>query len=559
MAWWFGRVAAVACLLFMMPLPTGGTSVAAGEWLPTPNSAPGAVWIGNEALIVGGASAPDFRGELDTILKWAPGQPVTDSGWRLPSPRYNVATAWTGEVVYLVGGFTSNHTTFSSILMLDPTKTDGPVEVANMPKPTYDGGAAWDNGHLYMYGGSYDGRPVTDIYRYTPGGAVTTVGSTEGCTPAGQGVRWMGSAEVPGGAYIVGGADGAVFYATICKLTWTGASATAEKVFTIPSSVFPNGLISNSVVWDGTYLYTIGGGGPNDTHDTIFRYNPATNSGEVTCPGLPAPIRETAAVSPAPGEVAVFGGRDAAGQPVTTVTHLRSLTRGPCAAAAPPPFVGLPAPIRPTGVPIVIHLAPHVTEKVTVSDQVTVTYEAGSKALDVVGSASTELQPERLPIPVPPLPTIATPDIPTVYVQLAVGQASADGQVRIAIQAPISAGPSDVQPVIEYYDGAQWVDLQHDVPASGVVAGAGEPPLRVFDAGYDAATHTAWAIVNHTSTYALGHSSPSSARGGAAAGSSTDLGLVGGLLVVGGVLVLGVGVTLAIVLPGRKGRTPKRR
>lgn len=444
--------------------------------------------------MVGGAPYSHNGPMADTILRWRPGEPAATVVGHLPSARFNVAAVWTGEEAYLYGGNDRSGQRFAEILRFTPETGLDPVPVTRIPGDgSYDGGIAWDQGYLYVYGGSTSGRPITDIYRYSPLGGVELVGSTGPCSPNGSGVRWMGSAAVPGGAYIVGGRDSATDLSTICKLTWNGGRVQAKVVYTVPSDVYPHGIISNAVVWDGTYIYVVGGGGTGDTHDTIFRYDPKSNTGKVTCASLPEPRREISAVATGPGAIAVFGGNGQDLEPWSSIVALRNLDTEDCTQLC-------------IDLSIDSHVAVGGLQRILPTAMVGLQFTAGRRVLDVAGSVSVARNPICLSGDVPAIhdPTDVTGGS-QVYVRLPAIVPDSDARVRIEIESAAVDLPESGQPAVHLYDGDVWVDLSTR-GAGEAIEVEGQSPVVVHEAGYSVQTRKAWAVVNQAGLYALGTS-----------------------------------------------------
>jgi hypothetical protein len=210
------------------------------------------------------------------------------------------SVVYTGEVVYLFGGFTPG-SLLDTIIEVDPVTGASTVTEWRLPVEVKLTSAVWAGDAAYIIGGvSYDGDPLPDIVRFVPGEGVEVLEDALPWGVRGVGAVWTGSEVLVFGNCLtteVGQHDVISFDPVVNE------TEVAEDVLPVPGA-------GSSVVWaDGAAI--ILGGRQNDTHfsDKIIRYEPGSEA-QVMSAVLPSPRFGSAAAWDG-SRVYLVGGSDA--------------------------------------------------------------------------------------------------------------------------------------------------------------------------------------------------------------------------------------------------------
>lgn len=191
------------------PIPLGPASADAATApagsLPSPRSRTSAVWADGSAYIFGGkVVAPDgglqrtgYEGSRE-IVKFTPGSPSRVVALLPPVPGYppgsdgrrDTAAIWTGQYVYVFGGYDDCGVPLDDIVRFDPA-TNG-IDVVNdiddLDLGTGGATAIWAGTSAYIFGGYVQSgtrgcqgdQPVISdqIVRYSPGNGAQTLAET---------------------------------------------------------------------------------------------------------------------------------------------------------------------------------------------------------------------------------------------------------------------------------------------------------------------------------------------------------------------------------------------
>jgi Kelch motif len=181
-------VCVIAALLSVISLPSPATGVAAGprdqaedSWRPLPGGSRyrhTAVWTGSEMVVWGGhRSGPPPPFELDDGARYDPSTdrwtPVSRVG--APSPRGGHAAVWTGEEMFVWGGYTPNGW---CCLRFDGGRYNPvqniwiPVPATDLLPPRYSVTAVWTGDEVLLWGGTVPngaGVPFESGAAYRPG------------------------------------------------------------------------------------------------------------------------------------------------------------------------------------------------------------------------------------------------------------------------------------------------------------------------------------------------------------------------------------------------------
>jgi N-acetylneuraminic acid mutarotase len=320
-------LASGACAAVVLGCGLGAATASAWEVLPaleTPRQEVAAAWVGDALFVVGGF---DTRGQtLGTVERWSPGDPA----WRPAAPllvpvNHPAAAVVAGELV-VVGGyagpFLANAT--DTVQIYDP-QADAWRIAAPLPTPRGALAAVALSDGLIALGGARDGVSVADVARYD---ASLDAWSELPAMPTPR--DHLGAALLDGRLHAVGGRTG-------------GHGAIADD-FTLAvhdvldlergswraAADMPTGRSGHAVALLDGCLYALGGEGQRQRADGMFdeveRYVAARDAWERLEP-MPVPRHGMGAV-PVGGRLLVPGGGTVAGLGATG--HVDAWTPPPC-------------------------------------------------------------------------------------------------------------------------------------------------------------------------------------------------------------------------------------
>ena len=294
---------------------TGGRyDPGADTWLPTSTTfAPvgrvshSAVWTGSAMVVWGGSNDsntvfPSSGGRYDPVADlWAP-MATTNA----PSPRSGHATAWTGSLMIVWGGYddSSIERYINTGARYDPS-TDSwtPTAASKSISVRTNHTAVWTGSHMVVWGGNDGTNPSLQTGgRYDPALDVWTPTSLSS-VPTG---RYYHTAVWTGGKMIVWGGTNVPFdssggaYEPLSD-TWTPMSASGA----------PEARFHHAAVWTGKVMIVWGGENYVSRLNSGGRYDPATNTWLPTSLVNPPSPRTLHTGVFAGGRLVVWGGSNA--------------------------------------------------------------------------------------------------------------------------------------------------------------------------------------------------------------------------------------------------------
>lgn len=288
-----------ALLLAGLPAPGGATGVAPlPTQLPAPRNGGFVIGVGGEALILGGLDAPELMFNL------------TDGSFRqdgkLPDEIiWDFAPAYDGRFVWTFGGESGPQ---RAITRFDPATGTTTVMDSSFPMQIAGMASVWTGQSFYLFGGATGTDAYASVYRYDPAtDTLTLMGAT---LPSGR--ELATAAWLDGAAYVFGG----------WNAQWNADERTFDDILrydpgTDTLTVLPAKLpeardyAGSAEVGDAAYIvggYRHGHGTDTQGTDTIFRFDPATQSVTTLPQRLPAP-RAEALVGATSDGILVAGGR----------------------------------------------------------------------------------------------------------------------------------------------------------------------------------------------------------------------------------------------------------
>jgi len=219
------------------------------------------------------------------------------------SPRGFGAAATIGGKIYMVGGGTYSCGVNSLLQAYDPA-TNVWVNLANMPTPRYEFGAAELNGLLYAIAGNPGcgsaASAKRDVEAYNP---VSNSWSSKALLPTGS---WGASvASANGKIYVIGGFTNYVYCYDSVGNSWS-----LKTPLPVPSHGFGAVAVVNGII------YVIGGSGPQSS---VYAYDPVADSWTVKA-SMPT-ARDTCAGAALNGIIYVAGGNSSTGVVATVEAY----------------------------------------------------------------------------------------------------------------------------------------------------------------------------------------------------------------------------------------------
>jgi hypothetical protein len=264
------------------------------DGLPNPMFRSSAVWTGEKVYVFGGFTQGAI---LDTIIEYDPTTGVArELEWKLPSERMITSAVWTGEVAYVIGGVGYDNDPFPEIVRFTPGEGVELIENA-IPYGTKGVGSVWTGSQILIFGNSLSTSiGQNDIVSYDPVTNETTVMEDELPIPgAGTSVIWANGAAYMFGGKVVGGlSDQIVRY-------------DPDEGASIMDARLPSGRYHTTTAWDGSHAYVMGGNTDGDDLDEIVIFDPVEDTVRTHWATLPVAMDARPAIW-ADGRVHVFGG-----------------------------------------------------------------------------------------------------------------------------------------------------------------------------------------------------------------------------------------------------------
>lgn len=290
---WSGRISSFD------PMSDSATTVAS---LPFRIDKSAAVATATEVVILGGYSPGS--GQLDSVISFDPETNAARvKSYTLPAESSGTSAASNGQRTFIFGGSGYNssgqYRRSSGILNYDATGNDLSVATATLPSARSGTAAAWLNGKAYIFGGSTDVGPTSEVLSFDPQtNAVTTMNAQ---LPAGL---WLTSAVSDGsGVFLFGGEGSSPSDLSDEILRYDPGTDTLIKM----AARLPTPRSRTSAVFDGRYAY-IFGGWDGTLLGTILRYESSSDSVTTLGASLPSPRYGTSAVWDGYSAL-VFGGK----------------------------------------------------------------------------------------------------------------------------------------------------------------------------------------------------------------------------------------------------------
>ncbi|TKD09257.1 kelch repeat-containing protein [Polyangium fumosum] len=268
------------------------------ENAPSPRFNHTAIWTGKHMIIWGGErSGPDpLLGDgarYDPTAKtWTPMSSVN-----APSPRFGHTAVWTGQVMMVWGGYSTNGMVGSGAIYNPDTDTWTTIPTMNEPTPRIRHSAVAAGAYMIVWGGtSGNNQPLLSGGRYhiptKTWSPTTTMGAPSPRTQ--HSATWVGDRMVVWGGmdFFDWLGDGAMYSpldnAWTAKTSMTNAASFRE---------------SHTAVWTGSEIYIWGGWNGGPYLDTGAIFAPQTGA-----QGTWTPMTTTGAPSPRRSHVAVWTG-----------------------------------------------------------------------------------------------------------------------------------------------------------------------------------------------------------------------------------------------------------
>lgn len=236
--------------------------------------------------------------------------PVSNNSVPLPYPLYDASAVFTGNEVYLFGGFTPGYI-LDTILCYYPGNHTVVTLPARLPHPVQATDAFWDGKSAYIIGGiDYNGTALPNLVVFTPPDKVDYYPKFFPYGIKGNAIVWTGKAAYMFGNCLCTSKVGRRNTLLFNPADVSKANATSKNV-TVINNTFPYDIAGQSGVWTGSEVYLFGGnakkGNGAGPTDAIMKFDPRTNAVTVMHSKLPSPRYATGAVIY--GEKAyVFGG-----------------------------------------------------------------------------------------------------------------------------------------------------------------------------------------------------------------------------------------------------------
>ena len=212
--------------------------------MPTPRTGLAVAAHENLVYAIGGVSSDGATARVEVY------DPEADSwttGRSKPTPAGFVSAVEVGGKIYVPGGIDSERAPLDILEVYDP-ETDSWQARASMPEPLGAYGLAHLNGMIYLFGGLNGQSYVASVYRYDP-----ETDGWETLQPMETARGFLSAVAIKDRIYVVGGYDDVTEFNTLDAYdpatdTWTS----------LPPMTLPRGGLAAVAVRE--HLYVIGGG-----------------------------------------------------------------------------------------------------------------------------------------------------------------------------------------------------------------------------------------------------------------------------------------------------------
>lgn len=222
---------------------------------------------------------------------------ITIMPTKMPSAISFATAVWDGTCAYIFGGSTQSGP-LSEILRYNPTSDTFSTMLTILPDPVCDMPAIWTGTYAYVFGGYMAPSQTSDkIVRYDPSTDTITVMNaklpTYGFPVYSMSAVWDGNYAYLFGGY---GSDDILKYdPTNDQITTTNAHLPTATKWT-------------SAVWTGQYAYIFGGRHSSGVTNQIVKYDPIADYATPVSATLPENVMATSAVWTG-SHAYIFGGR----------------------------------------------------------------------------------------------------------------------------------------------------------------------------------------------------------------------------------------------------------
>lgn len=284
--------------------------------LPAVNVFSTAASDGTFAYAIGGHRGGP-SGYVSDIVRFDPATGEARVVANMNSGRYCAAAAWTGQHVYILGGYTQGGSMTSDVIRFTPGTNTVTLLTGRLPTARTCAAAVWDGQNVYLFGGDDPNGFASTVVRFSP---ASETGAIVGSAPGGGG---QGVSAVYDGRH-------AYLFGKCCignQIVKYDLGANAGSVLNVG---FPSGRAYTSAVWTGREALVIGGQTTGPVTDEIVRFDPATLKVTVSEARLPSPRMSTSAAWTG-REVVVFGGENSNGR-LAEIVRYDPNNAGPTAA-----------------------------------------------------------------------------------------------------------------------------------------------------------------------------------------------------------------------------------
>jgi hypothetical protein len=313
-------LALLLTLTSMPPAAMGGGAIAVevlDQALPVGTSMSCACYTGEVVYMFGGFTQGSL---LDTIVEV---DPATGTSrvleWRLPSERKLSSAVWTGDAAYVIGGVGFDGDLLPEVLRFVPGEGVETVDEA-IPWGTKGVSAVWTGKVVLVLGNC---KSATEgqfgVLAFDPATNETEVLQDVLPVPgAGSSAVWTGD-----GAYIFGGRLGEAYSDLVVRYE-------PGRCATVMDARLPSPRFGTAAAWDGARAYVFGGSNalvcgpvecvPTEYLDDVVVFDPALDEAWTHWARLPSP-RDVRAAVWAGGRALVLGGETLDG-PVAGIVAL---------------------------------------------------------------------------------------------------------------------------------------------------------------------------------------------------------------------------------------------
>lgn len=226
-----------------------GTVKATGQ-MPVPTHDGAGAVVGGRDLVFGGGSTV-VTGAVQDVTPGVPAEVIS----HLPQPRADLVAISNGNTAYVLGGFDGAQGLTPVLRTLDGRVF---TVIGNLPVSVRYPAIAAGSGSIWLFGGEYDGKQVTDVQRIDlTSGHASIVGQLP------QPLSHAGAFTLGGTVLVAGGRIGVSTTDTVMRFN------PANESFS-PAGHLPEARSDFGVAVVGTTAYLVGGENPKPV-DTVIQ------------------------------------------------------------------------------------------------------------------------------------------------------------------------------------------------------------------------------------------------------------------------------------------------